>query len=148
MQKYISKLPEHIIDYIIPYTYQLQNKLLLEDIQNYTKTKDRILQLYYDLWINYMDDVVPEDKYWIINDIIAYVNEDRATMCGYVNNFYTVFLRNLSLKTNGDVLNYIENLELLSVNTQINILWGLLLPTEREDIINDFIGRNGYFIEE
>ena len=148
MQKYISKLPEHIIDYIIPYTYRLQNKVLLEDIQNYTKTKDRILQLYYDLWINYMDDVVPEDKYWIINDIIAYVNEDRATMCGYVNNFYTVFLRNLSLKTNGDVLNYIENLELLSVNTQINILWGLLLPTEREDIINDFIGRNGYFIEE
>jgi hypothetical protein len=148
MQKYISKLPEHIIDYIIPYTYQLQNKLLLEDIQNYTKTKDRILQLYYDLWINYMDDVEPEDKYWIINDIIAYVNEDRATMCGYVNNFYTVFLRNLSLKTNGDVLNYIENLELLSVNTQINILWGLLLPNEREDIINDFIGRNGYFIEE
>jgi hypothetical protein len=148
MQKYISKLPEHIIDYIIPYTYQLQNKLLLEDIQNYTKTKDIILQLYYDLWINYMDDVVPEDKYWIINDIIAYVNEDRATMCGYVNNFYTVFLRNLSLKTNGDVLNYIENLELLSVNTQINILWGLLLPNEREDIINDFIGRNGYFIEE
>jgi hypothetical protein len=148
MQKYISKLPEHIIDYIIPYTYQLQNKLLLEDIQNYTKTKDIILQLYYDLWINYMDDVVPEDKYWIINDIIAYVNEDRATMCGYVNNFYTVFLRNLSLKTNGDVLTYIENLELLSVNTQINILWGLLLPNEREDIINDFIGRNGYFIEE
>jgi hypothetical protein len=148
MQKYISKLPEHIIDYIIPYTYQLQNKVLLEDIQNYTKTKDRILQLYYDLWINYMDDVEPEDKYWIINDIIAYVNDDRAIMCGYVDKFYNIFRRKLSLKTNGDVLTYIENLEQLSTNTQINILWGLLLPNEREDIIIDFIGRNGYFIEE
>ena len=148
MQKYISKLPEHIIDYIIPYTYQLQNKVLLEDIQNYTKTKDRILQLYYDLWINYMDDVEPEDKYWIINDIVAYMNDDRAIMCGYVDKFYNIFRRKLSLKTNGDVLTYIENLEQLSTNTQINILWGLLLPNEREDIIIDFIGRNGYFIEE
>jgi len=148
MQKYISKLPEHIIDYIIPYTYQLQNKLLLQDIQSYTITKDRISQLYYDLWINYMEELEPEHKYWIINDIVAYMNENIAIMCGYVSNFYTIFMRNLTLKTNGDVLTYIDKLEQLSTNTQINILWGLLLPNEREDIINDFIGRNGYFIEE
>jgi len=147
MQKYISKLPEHIIDYIIPYTYQLQNKVLLEDIESYTNTKDRILHLYYDLWINYMDDIEPEDKYWIINDIVAYMNENIPIMCGYVSNFYTIFLRNLTLKTNGDVLTYIEKLEQLSTNTQINILWGLLLPNEREDIIIDFIERNGNFIE-
>jgi len=54
----------------------------------------------------------------------------------------------LTLKTNGDVLTYIEKLEHLSVNTQINILWGILLPNEREYIINDFIVRNDNFIEE
>jgi hypothetical protein len=69
-------------------------------------------------------------------------------MCGYVKNFYAVFLRNLTLKTNGDVLTYIEKLEQLSINTQINILWGILLPNEREYIINDFIARNDNFIEE
>lgn len=48
MDIFINKLPDDIIQYIIPYTYQLQNKPLLNDIKNYKETKDIISELYYN----------------------------------------------------------------------------------------------------
>ena len=52
MQNLICKLPIDIIQYIIPYTYNLQNKKLLDDIVNYKNTRTKIDEIYYDYWIN------------------------------------------------------------------------------------------------
>ena len=142
MNKFIDRLPQDIIDYIIPFTYQLQNKPLLCDIKNYKETKDLVLELYYKWWIIYMGETEPEHKYWLINNIIAYINNYKATMYGYVEDFYNIFRRNQYLQTHEDINNYVSSLENKSVDRQINIIWSLLTPKERNDIINDFLEDN------
>jgi len=138
MQNLIRKLPIDIIQYIIPYTYNLQNKKLLDDIINYKNTRTKIDEIYYDYWINLVESEEPNDKYWMINNIFAYANDYKPTMNGYVEKFYGIFYRNPRLHNIKEVNKYVEELEKKSVITQINVFWGLLTPTERNDIINDF----------
>jgi hypothetical protein len=135
MNKLIVELPQDIIDIIISYTYNLQNKELLDDIQDYTKSKKVLFHNYYDYWISYINEEEPEDKYWLINDLISYTNNHKATMYGYTNNFYDIFYRNILLKTNEDVDKYIINLDDKNVNSQINIVLGLLTKQERYEFI-------------
>jgi len=136
MDVFIRNLPTDIILRIIPYTYRLQNKNLLDDIINYKISKTKLFELYYNYWIIIAQSVdLEEDKNWLINDIIAYVNNYKATMFGYVDNFYNVFKRNIYLPTNEDVDKYINNLEKKKVITKINIFLGLLSIQERKDII-------------
>jgi hypothetical protein len=94
MNDLIKKLPTDIFNYIIPFTYNLQNKILLDDIINYQQCKFKLLELYYIYWIQIAQSVDPEeDKNWLINDIIAYSNNYKATMFGYVEKFYNIFKR-------------------------------------------------------
>lgn len=138
MNIFINKLPTDIINYIIPYTYKCQNKTLLDDIINYKETKDRISNVYYDFWITNVEVLEPEDKYWLINDIFAYANNYQATMYGYIEKFYNIFRRNLHLKTYEDIHKYMSILDTKPVNSQINIFWGLLTSSERNDVIHSF----------
>jgi len=132
----MNKLPLDIVLQIIPYTYQLQNKNLLEDIINYKETKSLILELYYKYWIIDLQSIDPDDhKYWLINDIHAYANNYNATMYGYIDNFYDIFKRNMFLQTNEDIDSYVSNLEKKDVSSQINIFLGLLTIEERNEII-------------
>jgi len=132
----MNRLPKDIVLHIIPYTYQLQNKNLLEDIVNFTESRKILFELYHKYWIigmQYHD--LNEDKYWLINDIYAYANNYKATMYGYVDNFYNIFKRNKYLKTNEDIDNYVSNLEKKDVSSRINIFLGLLTIKERNNII-------------
>jgi hypothetical protein len=134
----IRKLPTEIINnIIIPYTYNLQNKNLLEDIVNYKNTRVKIDEIYYNFWIIYLENENPEDKYWMINDLFIYANDYNPTINGYVEKFYRIFYRNTRLQSITTVNKYVEQLEKKQVNSQINILWGLLIPTERNAIIID-----------
>jgi hypothetical protein len=135
MKNLMSKLPLDIVQNIIPYTYNLQNKMLLDDIKNYKDTKDQVSKLYYKFWIDYIEHPVPEDRNWLINDIFSYANDYKPTMYGYVEKFYNILNRNIQLDNITKMDKYVELLEKKQVNTQINILWGLLLPNERRDII-------------
>ena len=138
MQNLIRKLPTEIINnIIIPYTYNLQNKNLLEDIVNYKNTRVKIDEIYYNFWIIYLENENPEDKYWMINDLFIYANDYNPTINGYVEKFYGIFYRNTRLQSIIAVNKYVEQLEKKQVNSQINILWGLLIPTERNAIIID-----------
>ena len=139
MKDFIQRLPIDIILYIIPYTYNLQNKNLLNDIRNYTETRSLLLKTYYEYWI--IDAESPdseEDTNWLINDIMLYTNNDKATMYGYVDNFYNIFKRNVSLHTNNNIDKYIINLYKKTAKTQINIVLGLLTMNERNDVIVNF----------
>jgi hypothetical protein len=136
MDVLMNKLPRDIVLHIIPYTYQLQNKRLLDDIIDFTRSKTVLFQLYHKYWIIGMQYHDPnEDKYWLINDIHAYANNYKATMYGYVDNFYNIFKRNKYLKTNEDIDNYVSNLEKKDVSSHINIFLGLLTIKERNNII-------------
>jgi hypothetical protein len=143
LSELMKKLPKDIIDYIIPYTYNPQNKHLLHDIIDYMKTKQKILELYHTFWIIYVDAGELEDKYWLLNDIIIYANGNKPTNRGYMEHFYHIFGRNSQLHTKEQIDMFVCNLENKCVETQINIAWGLLLPNEREYVIDDFISRNG-----
>lgn len=138
MDDFIKRLPTDIILQIIPYTYNLQNKNLLNDIVNYKKIKSLLLELYRKYWIIDNHQEEQEDKYWLINDIVGYINNDKATMFGYVDFFYNILKRNISLQTNEAVDIYINKLEEKKVDTQINIYLGLLTANERKDLIINF----------
>lgn len=121
-------LPLDIINMIIPYTYNLQDKPILEDIQNYQNSKAQIKKLYYNSWMSYVNNIVAEDKEWILQNLFRYANNyDLPTA-----DFYKIFLRsNLCIATRPNA-----NLSRLPVDSQINIYWGLLTPTERNQMIN------------
>ena len=82
-----------------------------------------------------MSEQEPEDKNWLINDIIAYANNYQATMYGYVDKFYNIFKRNIFLQTNEQIRKYVFKLQGSHVNKEINIYLGLLTPNERNDVI-------------
>jgi hypothetical protein len=136
MNDFIQRLPSDIILRIIPYTYNLQNKNLLNDIINYKESRSLLLELYHNYWIIEAQSQDPEeDINWLINDIFAYANNDKATMYGYVDNFYNIFKRNISLQKIDTIDKYLIDLEKKTVKTQINIFLGLLTITERNDVV-------------
>ena len=123
-------LPRDIINMIIPYTYNLQNKIILEDIQNYQVSRAQIKKLYYKSWITYINTIVPEDREWVLQNLFKYVNNYYLPTA----DFYKIFLKcNLSAATRPNA-----NLSKLSVDSQINIYWGLLTPSERTQMINSY----------
>ena len=130
--EFMYNLPCDILSQIIPYTYNTQSKQILQDIVNYTKIKTQLSQLYFDFWVIDREELEPEDKNWLINDIISYTNDDIATMLGYVDKFYNICKRNIQLQTNECVDRYVSILEKKNVSTQINVFLGLLLPHERD----------------
>lgn len=149
MQNIIKRLPFDIILKIIPYTYQFQNKNLLDDIINYKEIKDFLLELYHKIWIiNMQSQDSEEDKNWLINNIFSYANNYNAIMHGYVDSFYNIFKRHIFLKTNEDIDNYIDKLKHKQVSSQINIFLGLFTIEERNEvfihslIVNDIENNN------
>jgi len=130
----LHKLPVDIVrHHIIPYTYNTQNKKLLDDIQNYYDTKQAIIVLYNESWKKYLDDPdisEYESNEWLINDLFAYSNNYYPGMYGFVKSFYNIF-RRLFLKKIKDIEKYVSKLEKKPTNTQINIFWGLFTPEER-----------------
>lgn len=131
----MNKLPIDIVFKIISYTYNFQNKPLLNDIEDYTKSKTLLLELYHQFWVFEMS----EDKNWLINDIFAYANNYNATMYGYIDKFYNIFKRNKYLQTKDQIDKYVNKLEKKEAITQINIFLGLLTIQERNDIIIAFL---------
>ena len=139
MNNFIQKLPIDIILRIIPYTYNLQNKNLLEDIIHFKETKTKLIELYNNYWIELLHSTDPEEGLgWLINDIVAYANNFNATMYGYKDNFYNIFKRNFFLQSKEKIDIYINNLRKKNIFTQINIFLGLLTVKERKDIIINF----------
>jgi hypothetical protein len=137
IESLINRLPYDIINHIIPYTYNLQSKSLLEDIKNYKKVKISLLEIYKYIWIEWVgSNSQDDDKYWLINDLIAYSNDYKATMFGYVDKFYEIWKRNNFLKTRQEIDVYFKKIERKNVSTQINIVLGLLTPTERNEILD------------
>jgi len=96
------------------------------------------MYLYDQFWTVDMGDCENKYKNWLANDIVSYINNQQGTMYGFVDNFYNVFYRNLQLKNSEYIECYFNKLESNSVDTEINILWGLLLPEERDHIISIF----------
>lgn len=132
-----SDLPLDVINQIIPYTYSVQPKVLLEDIRSYYNTKKSIEKIYFNTFYDdfFIDDKV--DKCWLINDLFAFANDYNATIFGFVDSFYNIFSRNIMLKNDFEKIKlFISQLENRKIELQINIFWGLFTPEERNDFID------------
>lgn len=130
----LSEFPHDIILHIISYTYNVQNKKLLEDIKNFYDTKTQITQFYRDAWTFSSNDPYIAQinaTEWLINDVFSYINDHKASMYGFVKPFYNIFRRHPFLKKIRNINRYVYELEKKTAKTQFNIVWGLLLPEER-----------------
>jgi hypothetical protein len=107
-----------------------------------------------------------EDKYWIINDLVRFLNQDVPTMIYYHDLFYEVFERNIYLFTRRKIRlidrlssciishnqvkrkiidRYIKILDDKNIMTQINLYWGLMRTEERNRMVElSFLIKNGY----
>jgi hypothetical protein len=110
----MEKIPyDIIINHIIPYTYNIQPKILLEDIKNYYTIKSKIM----------------EDKY---NSTI------KLKILGF---FYSKSMLNTILNRhftfNSKQYNF-DNIISFSLEKKFSILFGLLTKEERKKCVNYF----------
>ena len=144
MEDFLNRLPLEIASYIMQYTYNPQNKELLNDIVNFTVSKLQIYKLYLD----YFTHILQREEYidWINNDIILYTNNLRHTGIlyggGYTDLFYHKLFRNPFLKTRENVDKYVINLSNGTIIKEINIYLGLFTIKERNDFIVWVMGRD------
>lgn len=128
-------LPFEIIQIVMSYAQSPQPKKLLRDIQSFHETRSLAFDVYYKEWIIQWGDDHLEDKNWFINDIILFANGYQGTNLGYIDDFYGYFLRNPRLQNREQVDKYLFKLEEKSVQTQINLFWGLFTPMERKKML-------------
>jgi hypothetical protein len=127
----IDKLPTDIIREIIPYTYQCQPTILLEDIQDFYITKTKIVHIYKVIFNSTIEYYIDEYKDWLINDLIAFANDYQATLHGYTSNFYEIFTRYKLIYSMKNVEAYFAKIQSRNVQSQSNVLWGIFTPNER-----------------
>lgn len=163
MEKLVALLPEHIINHILSYSYNVQPKKLLTDIENYVHVKNKLYTFYYEYWIIKRNYQKNEDLYMLFNDIFGYINEGNQI---YINHnecrccvwgLYDFFRRNYILqnKTEEFINSQIYNMANIMDKPEylrflINNLLGLLLPLERNYLIKelemyDFYKKIAYF---
>jgi hypothetical protein len=133
--KYINCLPEDvIINHIIPYTYNIQPKLLLYDIKNYTEDLNLIKNAYtYD----YNFDV-------LLHDLIQFCNNGKIPLYIVSEKYCNIVNRHIKYKDyNKDQINNLLFLNLHkksgNIFKKIRFIWGLLLPIQRTRFINDYV---------
>ena len=103
------------------------------DIKNFYITKNNGLNLYK---INYEN----ENEHYInffTNDIASYLNDNIAIMNECIPKFYNTFKRLYQNKYKDKkeiIIFYFKNLK-KSRDSELNILWGLLKPYERDDFL-------------
>ena len=138
MEKFLNRFPAEIASYIIKYTYNPQNKNLLNDIVNFTDSKLELYKLYLFYWTKHNE---PEEYIgWLSNDILLYTNNFRHTGVlyggGYTDIFYDRLFRNPFLKTKESVDKYVINLGHSNIIKEINIYLGLLTIKERNGFMS------------
>jgi len=113
-----------IINHIIPYTYNVQSNILLEDIKNYFTIKELLINKKYD--INMI-------KHEILS--IFYNNN---------HNLSTILYRHFQMKLKKKDYNIIYN---LSNNKRFNILFGLFTKEERVLFLEHILQDNFFCLE-
>ena len=131
----LSKIPNDIIiNNIIPFTYEIQSKILLKDIQSFYKD--------YEIVINYYS--FDYNDYILCSDLIRFVNNNYF-LNSYSNNMEKLFQRSYfyNLINKDDYVFFIENNiynnYIINPKTVSRIIFGLLKPYERKRFLHRFV---------
>ena len=138
----IKRIPlDLIINHIIPYSYKPQRKQLLFEIQIFNRQKRKLLQdilsfncslpyiisRYCNIWRRADPD---NSIFYLVSNIISYF--ECYKKISDIFSRYFIFWN----YTNEEIIFYFTNeFIFLSIDYQLYILWGLLLPFERDDFI-------------
>ena len=144
----LDKMPLDIVREIIPYTYQIQNNTLLEDIKHFVNSKKYILKMYNETLIfNY-----PKPLEWLEHDLFVHLNNDLIGGDEYIIGINEILKRNYRLKDKSrhEVNEIISkmNSKIVNVsvngltdeydyvlNKSINMMWSHLNVEERQGFI-------------
>lgn len=151
LQPYFNKLPEElIINCIAPYTYCPQSKRLCNDIQNYQNSLVQMICSVIERLATRPNHTSVSFNYlykFIVNELLCFMNNEMFLIEGLHPNIYTIFSRNPQFKSNEHIRFYVYIwMYDLSDVVVTNLLWGLLLPEEREQFIYQYI--HNYEFEE
>tara|TARA_Y200000002_G_scaffold374938_1_gene376430 strand:- start:789 stop:1271 length:483 start_codon:yes stop_codon:yes gene_type:complete len=137
LQELLNKLPLELIYKIQSYILKPQPKKLLYDLKHFQVSKKLGEKLYKE---RFNTELNPKEYLnWYVNDIGRYLNEDIATMYGYVEKYYQTFMRLYQINDKQTVLSYnLINLIKKEPEIELNITWGLMKPKEREEMIAKF----------
>lgn len=79
MEELFNNLPIELKNKIMLMTYKKQDKKLLDDIENYKKVRETIIEKYLEKGYTYNED--ESNVYdWVENDISSYWNDNKAYM--------------------------------------------------------------------
>ena len=133
-------LPQELIYKIRRLTYKSQSKNLLNDISHFYSSIEFVSKYYYKEFKNELNIEENADRHWLVNDIGRYLNNDIAISQGYKEKYKQTISKHYGFKNSIKTIStIIHNLTKLPVNTEINILWGIMTLNEREEMINIFI---------
>ena len=147
-QKRIHCLPNEIQYHILSYTYTSQQKALLEDIRDFSETL-QLLQ-YYTEELPYLENnVLVSAADDIHNELYVYIHyylcdgslEMVANM--FWKRYFMFYPMTIERMSNYQIVNFTE----YPLNTQIRFVWGLLLPSERNEFL-DFYEEDLFFDDE
>lgn len=133
----MKKLPLDLVQIILAYSYRPQPAYLCADIRSFIDTKKQICDTFY---LRYKDILIHEeraDMNWLTSDVMCYMNRNHASFHGYQDKFYEITSRHFLLqnKDRAKIYRIFSNLYKKPIFSQFHILWGLLLPEEREHFI-------------
>ena len=133
LKELLDNLPLELIYKIQSYILNPQPKNLLKDIKHFVSSKKLALELYK---VKYEFEEDPNEyKNWFANDINSYLNEDVAMMYELVDNFYDIYMRYYNINDKQTVINIAFKVNDISVEREVNFLWGIMKPHEREKMI-------------
>jgi len=150
LQQNILRLPEELKFKIMFYLIEPQPISLLEDIQGYSSSKKEVEELYSNYYRQYMIDfdLENEDKNWLMNDVMRYLNNDIPTMISLRQSYYEIFLRNPFIYNKQKIHKYIHNVivpkigsESENVRQEIIQYYKQYLPSYPQRLIHLFIRR-------
>ena len=142
----LKQLPDELIHHIISYTYSPQPEELIMDIHMYHNSMANIHRMFYNSF--YGLDNTDIYKIELLNALMSYANNYIPIGNGYHEDFYTIWNRYPLFKKyreNPDIHKskiheYIENVfSKKSINSRINMLWGIFTYGERLNFIIDHL---------
>jgi hypothetical protein len=142
----LKQLPVELIHHIISYTYSPQSEELIMDIHMYHNSMANIHGMFYNTF--YGGDNTDIYKIELLDALVLYCNNYIPLHDGYHEDFYKIWNRFPLFKKyreNDDINRskideYIEKIFILkSINTRINMLWGIFTHGERLNFIIDHL---------
>lgn len=143
MFDYFDNLTEDLQNEILKNIRNPQNKNLLNDIEDFNKSKEKVFDKYYKK--GYDDDIDSEFyvNYKVENDLLGFYNDNYPLIDGIKETNLEKLNRILSIKNklNKNHTLVLYNILLnndVNVNQRINILLGALTIEERQKFIDEY----------